>query len=468
VFSFLGESIFLSILSLVIAILLVIFVLRASPFNQLIDRNLAPDFIHNPILLFGSLGIALAIGIISGLYPAFYLPGIPTIKALKGSFKNQKSSLLLRKILTTSQFAISIFVVVCTLFMDEQIKYMRNKELGFNKENIVVLSIQDTLVQRQIGSIKNEFLQNPHITAATTSYNIMGMNVGGNSVMWAESEVGMKQQAFTMMYVGDEYLKTLGMQIVNGRDFQLGPKADIDGVFIANEAAVKLMGWGKDPIGKKVKGFHAQKDGQVIGVVKDFNFSSLHNPIEPLLMVKADNEGGFLHLKVKGQDLSETLDFIKKKWLTHDPNHPFEFFFLDQRFNEQYKTDETQHKLLSGLSWICIFISLLGLLGLSAFSATQRTKEIGVRKVHGASISQIIYLLFKEVMYLVIIASILIIPLSHYVINGWVGNFAYHTSVNYGLFAMVFLFALLFTFVTVAFHGLKTAHSNPVKSLRSE
>ncbi len=364
--------------------------------------------------MFGSLGIASAgIGVISGLYPAFYLPGIPTIQALKGSFKNQKSSLLLRRILTTVQFGISIFVVTCTLFMNEQITFMRNKELGFNKENIVVLSIQDTLVQKQIASVKNEFLQNPHITAATTSYNIMGMNVGGNSVMWAESESGMKQQAFTTMYVGDEYIKTLGMQIVSGRDFQPGPKADVDGVYIANEAAVKLMGWGKDPIGKKVKGFHAQKDGQVIGVVKDFNFSSLHNPIEPLLMIKVDNEGGFLHLKVKGQDLPETLDFIKKKWLSYDPNHPFEFFFLDQRFNEQYKTDEIQHKLLSGLSWICIFISLLGLLGLSAFSANQRTKEIGIRKVHGASIPHIIYLLFRDVMFLVMIASILIIPLSY-------------------------------------------------------
>lgn len=468
VFSFLGESIFLSFLSLVVAVFLVIFILKATSFNQLINRNLAPDFIHNPMLLFGSLGIALAIGIISGLYPAFYLPSIPTIKALKGSFKNQKSSLVFRKTLTTAQFAISIFVVVCTLFMNEQIKFMRNKQLGFSKDNVVVLAIQDTLVQKQIGAIKNEFLQNPHITAATTSYNIMGMNVGGNSVMWAESESGMKQQAFTQMYIGEEYIKTMGMQIIQGRDFQPGPKADVNGVYIVNEAAAKLMGWQKDPIGKKMKGFHDEKDGQVIGVVKDFNFASLHNPIEPLVMIKVDREGGFLHLKVKGEDLPETVDFIKKKWLSHDPNHPFEYFFLDQRFNEQYKADETQHQLLSALSGICIFISLLGLLGLSAFSASQRTKEIGVRKVHGASIPQIIYLLFKDVMYLVIIASILIIPVAYYVINGWVGNFAYHTTINYGLFVVVFIMALLFTFITVAFHGFKTAHANPVKSLRSE
>jgi len=266
--------------------------------------------------------------------------------------------------------------------------------------------------------------------------------------------------------VDQKYIDLYGMTLMAGRNFKEG-KADSLGL-IVNEATTKAYGYKnpQDAVGTEV--LFGDTKLKLIGVVKDFNFASLHNPIEPLLMIKVDREGGFLHLKVKGEDLSETLDFIKKKWLGHDPNHPFEFFFLDQRFNEQYKADETQHKLLSALSGICIFISLLGLLGLSAFSASQRTKEIGVRKVHGASIPQIIYLLFKEVMYLVIIASILIIPLAYYVINGWVGNFAYHTTINYGLFAVVFLLALLFTFMTVAFHGLKTARTNPVKSLRSE
>ena len=466
--SFLAESIVLSLVSLVLAIGIVVLVLKATSFNQLIDKNLIPDFLGNRVLFVGSFAIALGIGIISGLYPAFYLPSIPTIKALKGSFKNRKSSHTLRRVLITTQFAISIFVVVCTIFMQDQIDYVRNKELGFDKDNVVILPIQDTLVQNQLQGIKGELLQNPRITAATTSYNVPGYNVGGGSVMWAEGKEGMNQQAFTLMFVGNDYFTTMGINLIEGRDFQQGSNADVEDVFIVNEATVRLMGWGDQAIGKKVKFFHAEKDGQVIGVVKDFNFNSLHNPVEPLLIVKAREEGGFLHLKVKGENLPETMEFIKNKWTKYDPNHPYEYFFMDQRFNEQYKEDEVQHKLLSGLSYICIFVSLLGLLGLSAFTATQRTKEIGVRKVHGASISSIIFLLYKDVMYLILIAVIIIIPVAYYMITEWMGNFAYRTELNYLTFAIVALLAMFFAFLTVAFHSLKTARTNPVESLKYE
>lgn len=203
-------------------------------------------------------------------------------------------------------------------------------------------------------------------------------------------------------------------------------------------------------------------------MVKDFNYNSLHNKVEPLLMVKTKEQGGFLYLKVKGENLTQTMSYIKDQWLRYDPNHPYEYFFLDQRFDEQYKEDEVQHSLLSDLSYICIFISLLGLLGLSAFTAAQRTKEIGVRKVHGASIPQIIFLLYKDVMYLIIIAAVLIIPVAYYVISQWMGNFAYQTRMNYFLFGIVAVVALLFAFLTVAFHSLKTARTNPVESLKYE
>ncbi|HEX6224506.1 MAG TPA: ABC transporter permease [Chryseolinea sp.] len=467
ILSFLGESVFLSLVSLVVAIIMVQVVVNLSSFNQLIGRNLGADFISNPQLLFGSLGIALGIGLLSGLYPAFLLPGIPTIMALKGSFKSRQSGHTLRKILITTQFAISIFVVVCTLFMQDQIDFMRNQDLGFDKNNVLVLPIQDTLVENQIVSIKNELLQHSNITGATTSYNVMGMGVGG-PVMWAEGKDGMQQQAFSLIAVGQDYFKTMGIDILKGRDFQTGPTADVDNVFMCNEAAARLMGWGDDPIGKKVKWFHGKTDGQIIALVKDFNFSSLHNAIEPLLIVKSRKEGGFLSLKVSGKNLPETMEYIQKKWVGYDPNHPFEYFFLDERFNEQYKADETQYKLLSNLSYICIFISLLGLLGLSAFTAAQRTKEIGIRKVHGASTFRIIYLLYKDIMYLVIIAAILVFVPAYYVVSKWMGNFAYQTTLDYSTFGVVAITALIFAFLTVAFHSLKTARTNPVESLKYE
>lgn len=342
------------------------------------------------------------------------------------------------------------------------------KDLGFSNDNVLVIPIQDTLVQNNLTAIRNELTQYPKITSAATSYSVLGMGVGG-PVMWAEGENGeMKQQQFSLMAVDENYFKTMDIAITKGRAFEPGPNTDVDNIFMVNEAAAKLMGWGDDPVGKKIRWFHGEKDGQVIGVVRDFNYRSLHNPIEPLIIIKSREAGGFLHLKIAAGNLPETMDYIRTRWATYDPNHPFEYFFLDQRFNEQYRADETQYKLLSNLSYICIFISLLGLLGLSAFTAAQRTKEIGIRKVHGASIPRIIYMLYKDVMYLVLMAAVLVIPASFYMISKWMGNFAYQTNLNYLTFGVVTALALIFAFFTVVFHSLKTARTNPVESLKYE
>lgn len=467
VLTFLGESVFLALVSLLVAVVVVSVVVKLPAFSQLIGREVSADFLRNPALLLGSFGIAVLIGLVSGIYPAAVMPFIPTLTALKGLYRNKKSGLTLRKVLIGVQFAISIFVVVCTVFMQQQIDFVRNQDLGFDKENVLIIPIQDTLVRNQITSVKNELLQHNSIKAAATSYNVMGMGVG-SPVMWAEGEDGMKQQAFNMIAIGDEYLETMGIELLKGRAFQEGPNTDVDNVFICNEAAAKLMGWGDDPIGKRVKWFHGTTDGQIVGLVKDFNFSSLHNAIEPLLLVKSREEGGFLHLKMAGANLPRTLDWVREKWTGWDPNQPFEYFFLDTRFNEQYSADEIQYRLLSVLTYVCVFISLLGLLGLSAFNAAQRTKEIGIRKVHGASTPRIIYLLFKDVMYLVIIASVVVVVPAYFIMDKWLGNFAYQTNLNYATFPLAGLLALVAAFVTVAFHSWKTALANPVDSLKYE
>jgi putative ABC transport system permease protein len=467
ILTFLGESVFLALVSLVVAIAVVSVVVSLPSFSQLIGREITADFLGNPTLLFGSVGLAVLIGVVSGLYPAVVMPAIPTLTALKGLYKNNKSGLTLRRVLIGVQFAISIFVVVCTLFMQQQIEFVRNQDLGFDKENVLIIPIQDTVVQNNLSAIKNELLQHNKITSATTSYNVMGMGVG-KPVMWAENETGMAQQAFNMISIGDNYLETMEIPILKGRTFQQGPNADVDNIFLCNEAAARLMGWGDDPVGKKVKWFHGPTDGQVVGMVKDFNFTSLHNEIEPLLIIKSRQEGGFLHLRIAGTNLPGTIDWLKDKWNNFDPNHPFEYFFLDSRFNEQYRADEIQHRLLSVLTYVSVFISLLGLLGLSAFNAAQRTKEIGIRKVHGASTPRIIYLLFKDVMCLVIIASIVVVAPAYYVMTHWLGNFAYKADLNYATFGLAGLFALLLAFITVAIHSWKTALANPVDSLKYE
>lgn len=469
VLSFMGESVLLSLIAMLLAIGIVLFVINATSFNSLVDKNISADFIGNKVLLFGTLGLTLFIGVVSGLYPALYLPSIPTLTALKGAFKNRKSSLYLRKSLTTLQFAISIFVVVCTLLMQSQISYVRSRDLGFDKENMLLIPVQDTAVQNHINSIRSVFAQNPKILGSTASYSVPGLNINGGAVMQAETDEGMTQQSFAIVAVGDDYLKTMGIELIDGRDFQPG-NLDANKGFIVNEAAAKKMGWNDKAVGKKLRWFHdTDETKKVIGVVKNFNFSSLHNAIEPLVITRVDDQGGgWLHLKIAGGDLPKTIESIRQTWTKYDIYHPFEYFFLDDRFNEQYKADEIQFKLLSNLAYICIFISLLGLLGLSAFTAAQRTKEIGIRKVHGASIPQIIYLLYKDVMVLVLIAAVLVVPIGYYVMKGWLGNFAYQRPINFMIFALVALLALVFAFLTVGFHSLKTARTNPVDSLKYE
>ena len=468
VLSFLSESLILSVISLIVAIIIVLFVLNTTSFNQLMGKNLNLDFIHNPVLLFGSISIALSIGLISGIYPALYLPSIPAIAALKGKFKNSQSGYRLRKGLITTQFVISLFIVVCTLFMRDQIDYVQDKDLGFDKNNVLLVPIQDKAVHQNLQVIKNELLKNPHIISAAGSASVMGMGIGGN-VMFGESETGMQQQGGILgHFVGDDYLKTMGISLINGRDFRFGDDVDEDGMYIANETLVKLMGWGDNPLGKKVTFWGGENPGTVIGVVKDFNSSSLHQNVEPMFIVKGHWETGYLQIRLTGQDLQATINFIKEKWSRYDTNHPFEYFFLDQRFNEQYKEDVIQNKLLSLLSYISIFISLLGLIGLSAFTATQRTKEIGVRKVLGASVPDIIFLLSKDVLVLVILSSLIVVPLSWWVITRWLENFAYRADLNYLLYLLITLSAAGLVFFVILLQSLRAAHSNPVNSLKYE
>ncbi|HMG88686.1 MAG TPA: ABC transporter permease [Chryseolinea sp.] len=466
--SILTESMVLSIISLLVAIFLVYFVLNGTGFNLLIGKNLSVDFIGNPMLLAGSLIITLVIGLLSGIYPALFLSKIPVITALKGSYKDKKSSLVFRKALIAIQFAVSIFVVVCSLSMQHQIDFIRNKDLGFKKDNILVLPIPDSTVRKHVPVLKNELLKNTGIESITTSDGLVGTGVG-SGVMFGETNSGMQQRGgICMLTVGEDFLSTMNLTLVSGRDFKLGSDTDLEGVYIANETAVEEMQLGTNPLGKKISFFHGQNLGTVIGIVKDFNSSSLHHKPEPLLLLKENRFSQFVYVRVTGENLPQTISSVQKAWTQLIPNRPFEYFFLDQRFNELYKADETQIKLLNTLSYTCVFISLLGLLGLSAFSASQRTKEIGVRKVLGATIPNIILLLSKEVILLVLAAAVIVAPLCYWLFLHWIERFAYKTDFNYLLFVIVTLSVVIFVASIVTLQSLRVASLNPAKSLKHE
>ncbi len=464
---FLGESVFLAFLSLILALLIVLFILKLTPFNELIQKNLSLNFLHNPLLLFGSLGITLLIGLLSGFYPAFYLSAITTIGALKGVVKTGTSGLMLRKVLVAFQFTISIGILICTLLMYQQIDFLRNKDLGFYKENVLLIDIQDSLVGNHINYIRSELLKNPNIVAATTANMIPGEGLG-KTLMRVEGKNGMESATFNLMFVGEDYLKTMGMKLTDGRDFDKARPTDLTSGIIINEAAARHLGWDK-PLNKKMTFDDPNMpELRVIGVVKDFNTHSLREPIAPMVMVRNPRNGGTLHLRMSGQNLPETMEFVQKKWSDSGSRLPFQYRFLDESFNKLYASDERQSRLIGVLAYICAFISGLGLLGLSSFTVSQRTREIGIRKALGASVSQIVYLMFKNVMVLVLIAGVVASPLAYYLIQKWLGNFAYQTSINPLIFVLSGVLALLFAFLTISFHSIRAAHANLVNSLKYE
>ena len=478
IFTFLGESLILSFAALVLALGLVELVLVATPFNQLVQKDLSLDLFHNPVLLGGALSLTVCMGLLSGGYPALYLPSLPTITSLKGALKSSASGLRLRKTLVTLQFVISIAVVLCTFLMRSQIDFMRTTDLGFDQEHLLLVEIQDTLVERQLPAIRHELQQHPSILESTTAYNIPGVDVN-NQVFRVATDSAMTNRAFNVLEVSTNYLKTLGITLLVGRDFQESTPQDANGQsFIVNEAAAKALGWYQpgqpassleDALDQEIMRFHADAPGHVIGVVQDFNVTSLHNAVSPTILApQPQDHGSYLYLRLRGDRLPETLDYVREQWATYDPHHPFEYSFLDQKFNEQYQADERQSALISMLSGLCLMISLLGVLGLSAYTAEQRTKEIGVRKVLGANVSQIIFLLFNDMLYLVLLASVIAAPLAYGITRYWMQDFAYRAEMNIFLFVLVAVAAMLIAFLTMSFHSLKTARRNPVDSLRNE
>ncbi len=474
--SILMESMVLSFVALTLSWLIVFIILYATPFNELIQKELSLDIFHNPLLLYGSIGITLLIGLLSGLYPALYLPRLGIIKSMKGSFHSTTTGTSLRRLLVILQFTISIGVIICTLIMKDQIRYVRNKDLGFNKDHLLIVPIEDSIVENNIPVIRNELNSYSGIKSVALAYNVPGGRPGA-SVYKVETDSVMANQAFNGLYVGGNFIKTMGFTILAGRDFHENNEGDKGGrSFIINETAARRLGWYdpnkkgsdlRDALGKEIMHFHGKEPGHVIGVVKDFNISSLHNPIDPEIIEPVDDGGNF-YIRLSGTNLVNTMDFLKKKWSQLDPTHPFDYYFLDEHFNESYQADERQSSLISILSGICLAVSLLGIFGLSAFTAEQRTKEIGVRKVLGASSSQLIFLLFRDILVLIIIAAILASPLAWYVANLWLQNFAYKTGIDGVIFILAGAGALLIAFVTTSFHSVRTSSLNPVDTLRYE
>jgi putative ABC transport system permease protein len=468
---FIGESAMVTCVSLLISFGLAALLLPS--FNQLADRNLLFSQLMNPAVLTSSLVIAVLISFLAGSYPAIILSKFQPVKVLKGSFRNTGSGTWLRKSLIVFQFVISAFLVIATFVMQSQLRYIQTKQLGYDREHVMVLTIDQKIVDK-IDLFKTELKTNPNILAVSKAYNTPVNIVGGYTMRNAKMNSG---EAISVRAnpVDDEYIKANSLKIIAGADLNTQDLKDALTEdeskayyhYVINESAARALGWSAEKaIGQKLF-LGDDRPGEVKAVIRDFNFQSLHNPVEPLVLFPG-GWGNSLIVKTTGRNLTGTISFLEKKWKELAPHRPFEYRFMNEDFDNLYRSELRTGNVLSIFSGIAILLACLGLFGLSAYSVQQRTKEIGVRKVLGASVFRIAVLLASQFVKLVAIAFLIAIPFAWLAAYKWLEDFAYRVSISWAIFLFTGLAVTLIAVLTVSFQAIRAAIANPVRSLRSE
>lgn len=452
--------------SLLLAIGFVWLIIERTPFQSWLGANFEFNLLHQPDLLIGLILLVLFTGLISGAYPAFYLSRINTVSAIKGSWKASKGGNWLRQGLVLFQFIISIGVLSTTLLMRDQISFLQKSELGFAKDQVIVLNTLDSTSQARSKTMQDELLKSPYIESATSSNFVPGMEIG--QIVFTVNNGGESmQQEFKFIRSGADYLETLQIPLKEGNFFK-GDERVGNAYFVINETAAKKFGWEGNAVGQKMGFFHQEVPGEVIGVVRDFNFFSLHNPIEPLVFVFNPDPGNKIIARYSANAETEALAHIKSTWNEVLPNYPLDYTFLNEQLQEQYEADQNQNQLITSMTVLCIIISLIGLSGLSAFNVSQRSKEIGIRKVLGAMSGQIVRLVFSSTLKLVVLAAFIATPITYFVINSWSESFAYQAGFNAFMLLLAIAASLGLTFLIVGGHVWKTARKNPSDTLRYE
>jgi len=463
---FLTESFILTFVALMLALGLVQWALPV--FNDLAGQNLSLHLMTHLWVLPALIGLGLFIGFLAGSYPAFYLSSFNPVAVLKGRFASGKKSSGFRSGLVVFQFFISITLIVGTLVVYKQLAYIQHKKLGYDKDQVLVLQETYWLGHNQ-DAFRQQLQQDPRVLSVSSS-GFLPAGSSDASLFYAYPDNHSSELVKTQMYyVDDQYIPTLGMEMASGRNFSKAFGSDSTGIII-NETAARAYGWGENALGRTIT--HRDNDGKnytysVIGVVKDFHFKSLHELIAPLAMTLSSNSGSMI-VKVKARDIAGLLASMKKEWKDFKPDAPFSYSFLDERFNTTYKAEQNIGYILGIFAGLTIFVACLGLFGLVTFTAEQRTKEIGIRKVLGASVTGIVTLLSKDFLKLVLLAFLIAMPVAWYVMNRWLDDFAYHMTINGWVFALTALLAMTLTFFTISFQAIKAAIANPVKSLRAE
>ncbi|MEO1050063.1 MAG: ABC transporter permease [Bacteroidota bacterium] len=471
IFQFLSESIVISLVAFTLAG--VSAELLLPYFNHLTGKEIAGARLIRLDYIAALFGCSLFVGVLSGSYPAFFLSSFKASGVLKGSqVQMGKGYLNLRKLLVIIQFCISITLIIGTLVIQNQISFMRNTKLGMNPDLLVKIPLQTREMAEQYESFRNVLVANQSITQVTASSNDITSRIGGWRPYYLDGQE--EEILIPTIIVEHDFLKTLEADLVQGRDFSRDRSTDEMGAYILNESAVDFLGL-EEPIGTPIVGSAftgsqwSRKNAQIIGVVKDFHFASLHSEIQPIAFsLHSENTMGlgFIVARINGDDLSQTIKYIENKWKEFSPSRPFNYSFVDEDIHDLYIAEDKFHKVFSIFSMLAVLIACLGILGLAAFTIRKRVKEIGIRKVLGASIPGITVLLSKDFTKLVLIANVVAWPLAWYMMDNWLEDFAYKIELNVWTFLLGMVITLAIAFVTVSVQSIRAAVANPVDALK--
>ncbi|MBN1270693.1 MAG: ABC transporter permease [Candidatus Aminicenantes bacterium] len=465
---FLSESVILSFFALVLAVLLIKIFLPF--FNTIAGKNLSAGILFSPKNVLILVGITLLTGLCAGLYPAFYITAFEPSKVLKGSALSGTKKSGFRTSMAVLQFVISITLIIGTLIIFKQMKYIQNKSLGFDKENIVLIPTESQAVRQNLNVFRNSLTDDTRVLSVAGSSNVPGSALYSDTVFKREGS----DDIYNLIYMTTDYdfVVTYKFKVIHGRSFSKEYGSDIQGAYLINEAAAREMDYKpEEAVGKKIYRATSPEDfseGTIVGVVDNFHFKSLHRIIEPLTLVLDPDRVGFISVRIRPGDVRGTLDFIRQKWMETFPDENFEYRFLDDRINLLYANESNMRTIVLVFAALSILVACLGLFGLAAFAAQQRTKEMGVRKVLGASELHVFVLLCKEFTKWVIAANIIAWPLAYYMMTKWLQNFAYRMTVGIWPFVLSAVAAFFIAFFTVSYQSVKAALAEPVDSLRYE
>jgi len=454
---FLGESVIITMIAFVLSVLLVRLFLPL--FNSHIEREIRFIWLFEPGLLVSLIVMTIFTGIAAGFYPAFYLSSFKPVTVLKGTYSGAKTRSFSRNILVVVQYVISIILIISTLVVYDQLNFIKDRDPGFDTDNIITMYLRDN--ELRSSAFLDELKKGPGVIDITKSSGIPS-NIGGGFLgQWEGQTEDEKEIFFARLHIDEKFIDFYGLEIILGDKYNKNSETGENVQYILNEKAMKTIGW-DDPIGKKFK------EGTVFGVVKNFDFSSVRESVKPLAIRFINNRYNYLSVKIDPGNTAGALEYIENTWNEFSPVYPFAYSFVDDSLERMYRTERKLGMSFTACAMIAILISSLGLFGLTSFTAEQKVKEIGIRKVIGATVPSIVYMLSKDFSKLVLVSAFTAFPVAWFVMDKWLQSFAYRTEIGLGIFITAALLAQLIALISVGLQTIKTALMNPVKSLRYE